>query len=46
VHQLTHSYRWAILALIVFFVLGGWLLSRVNMRQGILDAGNEVPQIV
>jgi UMF1 family MFS transporter len=46
VHQLTHSYRWAILALIVFFVLGGWLLSRVNMRQGILDAGNAVPQIV
>ena len=46
VHQLTHSYRWAILALIVFFVLGGWLLSRVDMRQGILDAGNEVPQIV
>jgi MFS transporter, UMF1 family len=46
VHQLTHSYRWAILALVVFFVLGGWLLSRVDMRRGILDAGNTVPAVV
>jgi UMF1 family MFS transporter len=46
VHQLTHSYRWAILALIVFFVLGGWLLSRVDMRQGIRDAGNQMPALV
>ncbi len=46
VHQLTDSYRLAILALIVFFVLGGWLLSRVDMRRGILDAGNTVPAVV
>jgi UMF1 family MFS transporter len=46
VHQLTHSYRWAIIALVVFFVLGGALLSRVNVRQGIIDAGNQVPRVV
>ena len=46
VHQLTGSYRWAIIALIVFFVLGGLLLSRVRMSEGIMAAGNEVPAIV
>ena len=46
VHQLTHSYRWAIIALVVFFVLGGALLARVDVRQGIIDAGNEVPRVV
>lgn len=46
VHQFTHSYRWAIIALIVFFVVGGLLLSRVRMREGIVAAGNEVPAIV
>jgi len=46
VHQFTHSYRWAIIALIVFFVLGGLLLSRVRMREGIVAAGNEVPAII
>lgn len=46
VHQFTDSYRWAIIALLGFFVVGGWLLSRVDVRQGILDAGNEVPRVV
>ncbi|MEO8829497.1 MFS transporter [Lapillicoccus sp.] len=46
VHQFTHSYRWAIVALVVFFVVGGLILSRVRMREGILAAGNEVPAIV
>jgi len=46
VHQFTHSYRWAIIALIVFFVVGGLLLSRVRMREGILTAGNEVPAVI
>jgi len=46
VHQLTHSYRWAIVALVVFFVVGGVLLSRVRMRQGIMAAGNQVPRVV
>lgn len=46
VHQFTHSYRWAIVALVVFFVLGGVLLSRVRMREGITAAGNVVPRVV
>ncbi len=46
VFQWTGSYRPSIVALLVFFVIGGVLLSRVNMRQGILDAGNEVPAVV
>jgi UMF1 family MFS transporter len=46
VHQLTHSYRPAIVALIVFFVLGGLILRKVDMRRGILDAGNALPRVV
>jgi UMF1 family MFS transporter len=46
VQQVTDSYRLAIVALVVFFVLGGALLARVDVRQGILDAGNEVPVVV
>jgi UMF1 family MFS transporter len=46
VHQFTHSYRWAIVALIVFFVVGGLLLSRVRMREGIVAAGNVVPAVI
>jgi UMF1 family MFS transporter len=46
VHQLTDSYRWAIIALIVFFAVGGALLSRVRMREGIQAAGNQVPAVI
>jgi UMF1 family MFS transporter len=46
VYQFTHSYRWAIVALVVFFVVGGVLLSRVRMREGIQAAGNQVPAVV
>jgi UMF1 family MFS transporter len=46
VHQLTDSYRPAIFALIVFFVVGGLLLARVDARRGILEAGNAVPSVV
>jgi UMF1 family MFS transporter len=46
VHQVTDSYRPAILALIVFFVLGGVLLAKVDMPRGIREAGNEVPAVV
>ncbi len=46
VQQFTHSYRHAIIALVVFFVVGGLLLSRVRMREGVLAAGNEVPAVV
>ncbi|MCA0293109.1 MAG: MFS transporter [Actinobacteria bacterium] len=46
VYQLTHTYRLAIIALIVFFVLGGILLSRVDVREGIRQAGNEQPVLI
>ena len=46
VHQFTHSYRWAIVALIVFFVVGGLLLARVRLRDGIVAAGNVVPTVI
>ncbi len=46
VYQLTHSYRLAIVALVVFFLLGGAILRRVDVRKGILDAGNQLPKVV
>jgi len=46
VHQVTDSYRPAIFALILFFVVGGALLQRVDPRRGIAEAGNEVPHVV
>lgn len=46
VYQATHSYRWAIVALVFFFVLGGVLLARVDVPRGIREAGNEVPAVV
>ncbi len=44
--SLTDSYRPAIFALIVFFVLGGLLLLRVDTERGIREAGNTVPSRV
>ena len=46
VYQITGSYRPAIVALIVFFALGFVILKKVDVRQGILDAGNELPKVV
>jgi len=46
VFQLTHTYRAAIVALVVFFLVGGVLLARVDVRRGIVDAGNEAPAVV
>jgi UMF1 family MFS transporter len=46
VHQLTGSYRPAILALVVFFALGGFLLAKVDVRAGAEAAGNAVPEVV
>lgn len=45
-HQWTDSYRPAILALMVFFVLGGLLLYRVDPARGIREAGNTPPSVV
>jgi UMF1 family MFS transporter len=46
VFQVTDSYRLAIVALVFFFVIGGAVLSRVNVRRGITEAGNHVPLMV
>jgi UMF1 family MFS transporter len=43
VFQVTGSYRPAILALIVFFVLGAFFLLRLDAERGIREAGNRVP---
>ncbi|MEV0243266.1 MFS transporter [Streptomyces sp. NPDC050674] len=42
-HQLTGSYRDAIISLVAFFVLGFGLLARVPVRRAIGEAGNPVP---
>ncbi len=46
VFQFSQSYRLALVALAVFFVVGGELLTRVDMRKGITDAGNALPKVL
>jgi MFS transporter, UMF1 family len=46
VYQATDSYRPAIFALIVFFVIGGLLLLRVDTARGVREAGNTPPAVV
>ncbi|MGL5858611.1 MAG: MFS transporter [Angustibacter sp.] len=46
VHQLSGSYRPAIVALLAFFVIGGLLLRGVDVRRGIAAAGNQQPHVV
>jgi UMF1 family MFS transporter len=46
VFQITDSYRPAIVALIVFFILGAFFLLRLDPARGIREAGNTVPQVV
>ena len=46
VFQITGSYRPAIVALIIFFVLGAFFLLRLDPQRGIREAGNAVPQVV
>ncbi len=46
IFQLTGSYRPAIFALIVFFVLGAFFLLRLDPRRGIEEAGNRLPAVV
>jgi UMF1 family MFS transporter len=43
VFQVTGSYRPAILALVVFFVLGAFFLLRLDPDRGIAEAGNRTP---
>jgi UMF1 family MFS transporter len=45
VFQFSGSYRYALLALVGFFIVGGALLARVDMRKGIVDAGNALPEV-
>jgi UMF1 family MFS transporter len=42
--QLTESYRYAIFSLVFFFVVGGLLLARLDMRRAIVAAGNTPPE--
>ncbi len=44
--QLTDSYRIAIMSLVVFFVAGGLLLSRVDVRRAVADARGEQPAVL
>jgi UMF1 family MFS transporter len=46
VFQVAGSYRPAIVALVVFFVLGAVFLLRLDARRGIEEAGNVVPRVV
>jgi UMF1 family MFS transporter len=46
VYQFTDSYRPAIFALIVFFVLGGLILMKVDTVRGIREAGNDLPPVI
>ena len=46
VFQVTGSFRPAILALIVFFVLGAYFLLRLDPERGIREAGNARPAVV
>ena len=43
---LTGSYRQSVLLIIAFFVIGGLLLLRVNIRQAITESGNPQPKLV
>ena len=43
---LTGSYRQSVLLIIAFFVIGGLLLLRVNIRQAITESGNPQPKVV
>lgn len=46
VFQVTGSYRPAIFALVIFFVIGGLLLLRLDPERGIREAGNRAPEVV
>ena len=43
---LTGSYRQSVLLIIAFFIVGGLLLLRVNIRQAVTESGNPQPTVV
>jgi UMF1 family MFS transporter len=43
-YQLTESYRHAIFSLVFFFVVGGVLLAKLDLRRAIVAAGNVPPE--
>lgn len=45
-YGLTGSYRQSVLLIVAFFVIGGLLLLRVNIRQAITESGNPQPKVV
>ena len=45
-YELSGSYRWAIVTLVVFFVVGGLLLRRVRVGEGIDAVGNQRPAVI
>jgi MFS transporter, UMF1 family len=46
VFQLTDSYRFGIVSLIIFFLVGGVLLAMVPIRRAITAAGNTPPRLI
>ncbi|GIF22235.1 UMF1 family MFS transporter [Actinoplanes tereljensis] len=46
VFQLTNSYRFGIISLVVFFLVGGALLAMVPIRRAIVAAGNTPPKLL
>ena len=46
VFQLTNSYRFGIVSLVVFFLAGGILLALVPIRRAIVAAGNTPPRLL
>jgi UMF1 family MFS transporter len=45
-YQVTHTYRGAIVSLVVFFVVGFFALMLVPMRRAIIAAGNTPPRLL
>jgi UMF1 family MFS transporter len=46
IYQITHTYRLAILSMLVFFIAGFVLLLAVPVRRAIIAAGNTPPRVL
>lgn len=46
IFQLTGSYRYSVIAMVVFFAIGLLLLSRFDARAAIREAGNTPPAVI